>query len=141
MRYSIQAGVQNVLRARLESMSFKKLVAISWLCLAGPLLQGQRRAPPSYNKAPQAYKGLIVTFQGVLKKLTKKEILIQSDDYQLLTMRCSRKTKFLDQDGEIKPSDIDLESRVSVDASEDVDLKLLAVNVRVVEARKKTFNK
>lgn len=122
-------------------MSLRTLVALSLLCLFSPLLPGQRRAAPLPKASPQPIKGVVVTFQGVLKKLTKKEILIESDENQLLTMRCSRKTKFHDQDGEIKPSDIDLESRVSVDASEDVDLKLMAINVRVDATRKKTLNK
>jgi hypothetical protein len=117
-----------------------KFAAVALMVLLLPLLQGQHRAPGAYSRAG-AYKGVVVTFHGALKKLTKKEILIESDENQLLTMRCSRKTKFHDQDGEIKPSDIDLESRVSVDASEDVDLKLMAINVRVDATRKRTFNK
>lgn len=122
-------------------MSARKLVAVVSLCLSLPLLQGQRRsvAPSSVYKPPAAYKGVVVTFHGVLKKLTKKEILLQSDDNQLLTLRCDRKTKFHDPDGEIKRSDIDLESQVSIDASEDVDLKLLAINVKVDAAKKKKF--
>jgi hypothetical protein len=115
-------------------MRLRVLVAVSLLCLCSPLVEAQRRAPI-------AYKGVVVTFHGVLKKLTKKEILIESDEKQLLTMRCSSKTRFRDQDGEIKFSDVDLDSRVSIDASEDVDLKLMAINVRVDAARKKTLNK
>lgn len=135
-------AVQKVLRARLEVMSLRKLVSICLVCLFSLVLLGQRRGRPAYT-APQAtaIKGLVVTFHGVLKKLTKKEMLLESDENQLLTIRCSRKTKFNDQDGEIKPSDIDLESRISVDASEDVDLKLMAINVKVESTRKKTFNK
>ena len=123
-------------------MGLRKLAAISLVCLLPALLHGQRRRSPANNKAaPQPYKGLVVTFHGVLKKLTKKEILLESDENQLLRMRCSRKTTFRDQDGEIKPSDIDVDSRVSVDASEDVDLKLMAISVRVEAMRKKTLNK
>lgn len=118
----------------------RELVAILLVCASLPLLQGQRRATaPSVYKPPPAYKGVVVTFHGVLKKLTKKEILLESDDKQLLTLRCDRKTKFQDPDGDVKRSDIDLESQVSIEASEDVDLKLLAINVKADAARKKKF--
>ena len=99
------------------------------------------RRTVSSGSAPQAYKGLVVTFHGVVKKLTKKEILLQSDDNQLLIIRCSRKTKFRDTNGEIKPSEIDLESRVSIDASEDNDLKLVAINVTLTAQPSKTLGK
>ena len=84
----------------------------------------------------------MVTFHGALKKLTKKEILIQSDENQLMTIRCSGKTKFLDKDNKkIKPSDIDLETVVSIDASEDLDSKLMAINVRVASVQTKALGK
>jgi len=126
-------------------MGPRKLFAMLLACLLTPFfLEAQyprtRRTMPS-GSSPAAYKGLVVTFHGILKKLTKKEILIESDENQLLTMRCSRKTKFQDQNGEIKLSDIDLDSRVSVDASEDVDLKLMAINVRIDATAKKAFAK
>lgn len=125
-------------------MSLGKLLAMMLVCLITPLLEGQyprTRRGIATGSGPAAYKGLVVTFHGALKKLTKKEILIESDDNQLLTMRCSRKTRFEDRDGDIKPSDIDLESRVSVDASEDVDLKLLAIEVTVDAPNKKALGK
>jgi hypothetical protein len=101
-----------------------------------------RRGPANATARAGGIQGLVVTFRGSLKKLTKKELLIQSDENQLMTIRCSGKTKFLDKDNKaIKPSDIDLETVVSVDASEDLDSKLMAVMVRVVVAPAKSLGK
>jgi hypothetical protein len=64
--------------------------------------------------------------------MKKKEILIQSDDDQLLRIRRSKTTKFTKNDQEIKATDIDLETPIQIEASEDTDLKMVAVNVKVV---------
>lgn len=121
------------------------LVKAAILVLLGvPLASAQyprARRTVSAGSAPQPYKGLVVTFHGVLKKLTKKEMLLQSDDNQLLTIRCSRKTKFRDDDGDIKPTEVDLESPVRVDATEGTDLKLEAINVTVASGPAKSLHK
>jgi hypothetical protein len=114
--------------------------------LLGTLAHGQSRArrggPATATARAPGIQGLIVTFHGALKKLTKKEILIESDENQLMTMRVSGKTKFLDKDNKkIKPTDIDLETVVSIDASEDLDTKLMAINVRVAVAAAKSLGK
>ncbi len=79
--------------------------------------------PPAYNVAG--------SFHGKLKELSSKEILIETEDDQTVSIHRSRKTKFLKGKESIKSSDIDLETMVTVDASEDVDLKLTAVSVTV----------
>jgi hypothetical protein len=89
----------------------------------------------------QPYKGLIVSLHGSVKKVTKKELLLESDEKQLITIRCSKKTRFWSGNEEIKPSAVDLESDVTIDATEDADLKLLAINVRVDHSPTKTFAK
>jgi hypothetical protein len=116
--------------------------ALVTLILAAPrILPGQMRGRRGTSSGatphPEAFKGVVVTFQGKLKKLTKKEIIIDLvDSHELMTFRRNKTTKFLDNDAEIKPGAIDFESLVTVDASEDVDLKLMAVSVSV-GARKK----
>ena len=75
------------------------------------------------------------TFQS-LKDLSSKQITIQTDDDQIITIHRSRKTKFLKGTQTIKPSDIDIETPVTVDASEDVDLSLTAVSVTVDTPKK-----
>jgi len=86
---------------------------------------------------PGAYKGVAGSFHGKLKELTKKEIMIETDDDQTVSIRRSGKTKFLKGNSKIKATDIDLETLVTVDASEDADLKLTAVDV-IVDTPKKS---
>ena len=102
-------------------------------------MRGRRGGGASAAPAhPEAFKGVVVTFRGQLKKLTKKEIIIESDEgnHELVTFRRNKATKFLENAAEIKPTLIDLETVVTVDASEDVDLKLMAVSVSVGAPKK-----
>ena len=85
--------------------------------------------PGAYNVAG--------SFHGKLKELTSKEIMIETDDSQMVSIHRSRKTKFLKGTQTIKASDIDIETPVTVDASEEVDLSLTAVSV-TVDTPKKT---
>jgi hypothetical protein len=86
--------------------------------------------PGAYNVAG--------SFHGKLKELTGKEITIQTEDEQLVSIHRTRKTKFLKGTQTIKPSDIDLETMVTVDATEEVDLSLTAVSVTVDTPKKTT---
>ncbi len=92
------------------------------------------RIPGTPN--PGAYKDVAGSFHGKLKDLTSKEITIETDDDQVVSIHRSRKTKFLKGTQTIKPSDIDLETPVTVDAAEDVDLSLTAVSVTVDTPKK-----
>jgi len=93
--------------------------------------RAQRRASPKSTTAAGAYKGLAGTFHGTLKELSGKEIVIQSNENQTVSIRRSRKTKFLKDDREIKPSEIPLNTPLSIDATEDIDLKTVAISVTV----------
>jgi hypothetical protein len=90
---------------------------------------------------PGAYKGVAGSFRGKLKDLSGKEITIQTDDDQIVSIHRTRKTKFLKGTQSIKPSDIDIETLVTVDAAEDVDLSLTAVSVTVDTPKKSEENK
>jgi hypothetical protein len=108
------------------------------------LLPGQyyprpRRGVPG-TPNPGAYN-VAGSFHGKLKDLTSKEITIETDDDQVVSFHRARKTKFLKGTQTIKPSDIDLETLVTVDASEDVDLSLTAVSVTVDTPKKTTDSK
>ncbi|MGA2597512.1 MAG: hypothetical protein ABSH09_11050 [Bryobacteraceae bacterium] len=111
------------------------------LCLSTNAQYARGRRGTTATSGPQPIKGVVVTLHGAVKKLTKNEILIQSDGDELVTLRCSKKTKYSDADGEIKRTAIDLESKVTIDASEDNDLKLLALTVTVDAPNKKTLEK
>jgi hypothetical protein len=88
-----------------------------------------------------AYKNLAGSFHGKLKDLSSKEIMIETDDNQMVSIHRSRKTKFLKGTQSIKASDIDLETLVTVDATEDVDLTPTAVSVTVDTPKKSGENK
>lgn len=75
------------------------------------------------------YKGLTASFHGALKELTKKEIVIQNDDDQTVSIRRNGRTKFLKEGKEVKPADLELETLITVDVSEDNDLKPTALKV------------
>lgn len=88
-----------------------------------------------YTPNPGSYK-VAGSFHGKLKDLTNKEITIQTDDDQVVSIHRSHKTKFYKGARTIKASDIDLETMVTVEAAEDVDLSLTAVSVTVDTPKK-----
>jgi hypothetical protein len=102
--------------------------------------QYMRRLPSSATANAGPYSGPAVTFNGTVKTLTKKELIVDLDppdpgaERQTLTFRLSKKTKFLKGDQPIKPSDIEGGTHISLDATRDGDLKLSAVNVMVGSA-------
>jgi len=100
-----------------------------------------RRGVAPGTPVPPAYKGVAGSFHGILKELTKKEIMIETDDNQTVSIRRSGKTKFLKGNQSIKASDIDIETLVTVDATEEADLKLTAIDVIVDPPPKNTNNK
>jgi hypothetical protein len=121
-----------------------KLVrAVALMGLVLPvLLQAQyyprpRRGVVPGTPNPGAYN-VAGSFHGKLKDLTSKEITIETDDDQIVSIHRVRKTKFLKGTQTIKPSEIDLETPITVDATEDVDLSLTAVSVTVDVPKKST---
>jgi hypothetical protein len=94
-----------------------------------------RRGAPG-TPVPPAYKDVAGSFHGKLKQLTKKDIMIETEDEQTVSMRVSGKTKYYKGNEPIKATDIDIETPVTVDASEDSDLKFTAINV-IVDVPKK----
>jgi hypothetical protein len=109
-------------------------VVLPALLLAQYYPRPMRGTAPGTPK-PSAYN-VAGSFRGKLKDLSGKQITIQTDDDQIITIHRSRKTKFLKGTQTIKPSDIDIETPVTVDASEDVDLSLTAVSVTVDTPKK-----
>ena len=119
-----------------------KLGSLALLFLVPLLLQSQggygrvRRSAPSPGTLG-AYQGVTVTFHGKLKDRDKKKIELETDENQLVTIWLSGKTKFLKDGKAIKASAIDLETPVTVDASEDKDLSILAIAVTVDSPQEK----
>jgi hypothetical protein len=102
--------------------------------------QYARRYPATATANAAPYNGPAVTFNGTVKTLTKKEVIVDLDradpgaDPQSLTFRISKKTKFLKDDQPIKLSDVEVGTHISLDATRDGDLKLSALNVRVASS-------
>lgn len=111
--------------------SFARLLL---LLLIPVMIFGQHRRsgtlPPAMN-TPPAFKDAVVTFGGVVKKLTKKELLLDLDEgHELMTFRVNKDTKFHNDGAEVKRTAIDLEAHVNVDAMQDADSKFKAVLVK-----------
>lgn len=97
----------------------RRLVVLALALAVGAVAQ----APP--------LKGLYIAFHGRLKDLNKKTILIEEDSGKIMTFRRDKKIRFGEGNAFIKETDIDLESLVTVYATEGNDLKLIAVGVLV----------
>ncbi|MDQ6705505.1 MAG: hypothetical protein M3Z85_06020 [Acidobacteriota bacterium] len=114
-----------------------KTVVILIAVLMPAILSGQygypraRRSGPNQTKSTGAYGGPAVTFRGKLKELTKREIVIETDEDQALAIGRYRKTKFIKDNREIKAADIPIGAALTVDVTKDPDLKPLALNVFV----------
>jgi hypothetical protein len=115
------------------------VVVLPTLLLAQYYPRSRRGVMPG-TPNPGAYN-VAGSFHGKLKELTSKEIMIETDDSQMVSIHRSRKTKFLKGTQTIKASDIDIETLVTVDASEEVDLSLTAVSVTVDTPKKTTDSK
>lgn len=120
-------------------------VVLLLLFLLGSVTYGQSRnsrerrsASPLHGPNTAALKDLAGTFRGTLKDLTNKEIVIQNDEGQTVSIRRNRKTKFLRDEREIKASQIPLDTPVTIEASQDIDLKPMALTVTADSAAKKT---
>lgn len=102
-----------------------------------PAQYSRRRGPAAATATSGPYSGPAVTFNGTVKTLTKKELIVDLDpadaeaERQTLTFRLSKKTKFLKDDQPIKPTDIAAGTHISLDATREGDLKLSALNVIV----------
>jgi hypothetical protein len=94
---------------------------------------GGRRVPYGPNGANPGVNGVpAVTFQGHVKVLTKKELIIDADSKeQALVFRVTRKTHFFKDSKEIKLADIPVGTLVAVDALRDPDTQFSALGVVV----------
>src|SRR5260370_13885362 len=81
------------------------------------------RSGSKANPAPPTSGVPNPTCEGTLKMLTNKEIVIQLQSEQTLSIRRDRKTKFFENDKEIKPGNIAVGTPLAIDVKEDLDLK------------------
>jgi len=118
-----------------------RYLRLAALLLVAVLLFGQHRGrtgavPPAMN-TPPPFKDVVVTFGGVVKKITKKELLLDLDEsHELMTFRLNKETKYSSDGAEAKRTSIDLEIHVVVDAQQDTDSKLKALLVKAGQESK-----
>ncbi len=106
------------------------ILALAFSC--GLSAQYIRRSSIPTTKPQDSTKGMVVTFEGKLTEITKKDFTISTEDQPSMVIERSHKTKFLKDGKAIKPDDIPTGAELSVDVTKDADLHLLAVTVTVV---------
>lgn len=82
------------------------------------------------NGSGKLYKNAIGIFRGKLKQLTDTKIAIENQSNQMVSIRRSRKTKFLRNNEPIHPAEIDLDTPIIVEAIEEKG-SLAALNVSI----------
>ncbi len=107
-------------------------IVLAALPALSPAQYGRTRIPqPNATAVAGAYNEPAATMHGVLKRITKKDIVILVDDDRPVTMDRVRKTKFFKDGKEVQPEQLAMGSIVSVDVGKDPQLTPLALNVRV----------
>jgi hypothetical protein len=102
--------------------------------------RGTRNPAPTPPSATPEFKDLVVKFVGALKNISKKEIIIETDEtHEIMTFRRAKDTKFTEDGADVKATKLDLESHVTVEAKQDPDSKLRAVAVRVTHEQASTL--
>ena len=81
-------------------------------------------------KDPNVPKGIYATSHGVVKSISKSELMMAMDDEHEMKFRITRKTKFVSGDKqEIKASAIESGQAVAVDAETALDGSFQAVRI------------
>ncbi|MGD0580268.1 MAG: hypothetical protein ABSC08_15220 [Bryobacteraceae bacterium] len=104
--------------------------------LLSPLaLTAQYRRRGVYNNngaaTPDPVSGVSVNVQGVLKGLSKNELLVETGEDHTISLRRTSKTRFFREDKQVKAGDVALEEKVSVEVAQDKDAKLMALTVKL----------
>jgi hypothetical protein len=116
-------------------MKLAAIVALSLMVLCPLALSAQYRRRGMYNNngavTPDPVSGVTVNVKGVLKGLSKKELLVETDADHTVSLRRTSKTKFLREDKPVKADDVALEEKVDIEVAPDKDAKLMAVMVKL----------
>ena len=107
------------------------LLVLSGMCLGQGRYSRTRGSSSRNPPTNSAIKDLTGTFHGVLKQISKKELVILTPEDQTVVIRLSKGTKFLKSGREVKASNLDLDTPVAVDVNQDIDLKPIALSVTV----------
>ncbi len=116
-------------------MKSAAIFTLSLILLAPFALTAQYRRRMIYDNngavTPDPGTNVTVNVQGVLKGLSKNEILVESDQEHTISLHRTSKTKFLREDKEVKADNVSLDEKVNVDVAQDKDAKLMAVVVKL----------
>ena len=115
---------------------FTAVLAVTLSCALSAQTNPRRRPPSGPGGPLDSYK-VAGTFHGKMKDISGKEIVIEGEDEQLVTIRRNGKTKFLKDSKSVKPSDIEPGTPLTIDAVEDMDLSIVALTVMVDPPPKK----
>ncbi len=97
----------------------------------------RQRAPVQPNVDTQgAETAAVASFKGTFKSVNKKYLMITLEDGNVMQMYVTHATKFI-RDGQLaKATDFESDEPVTVEASRDARLNLLAVRVEAVKTPK-----
>ncbi len=106
------------------------LVAAPAACQTGR--QGRRQSTGRNGNPDQSTSAkALPDFEGVVRELDKKELLLEEPDQNTMKLFVTKKTRYFDGDNKIKASQIKVGDTVSVEARLGPDGKPEAVNVRL----------
>ena len=89
------------------------------------------------SKAPKDSSAPMETTEGTVRKIDAKTLTIEASDTRIITYKLTDKTKFLRDGKEIKGSDLNLGDKIQVEATQDSEDYLYAVNVTFEKAAPK----
>jgi hypothetical protein len=113
------------------------MTCVAGLVMALALTQyiPRQRAPVQPNVNTQgADTDAVATFKGTFKSANKKYLMITLEDGNVMQMYLTHTTKFIRDGQPIKVSDLQSDENVTVEASRDARLNLLAVRVEAIKA-------
>jgi Domain of unknown function (DUF5666) len=96
---------------------------------------GRTQRPQPNANAGGANTDAVATFTGTFKSADKKYIFLDLEDGNTMRMFITGATKFMRDDKAAKASDFRSGDKVTVDASRDARMNLLAVRVEAVPAK------
>jgi hypothetical protein len=109
-------------------------VLIPLLCAQTPSTGRQTRQSRGRQQPQNKVSDLetpVATFQGTVRSISKKEIVVDMPEEQSIAFHISHKTKFVKDAKPVKPATIATGARVTVDGKRDLLGNVEAVSVTV----------
>jgi hypothetical protein len=113
-------------------------IVFALLLLQYPYPYPQPRRVPRGQNIPDTHGTItdaVATFDGKFKSADKKYITIEMEEGQTMRMYITSATKFFRDYKQVKASDFHTDDKVTVEASRDSRLNLLAVRVTATPLR------